>query len=482
MSDKITWTNITKDNLLDAIEFFDNKNPDYMNPKGLFLIYNNKKYPAKTIRKLAYNIKNDVYINEDMFKGGSYTVKFFNNMGFDMEYNNQQYYVNNHAPKKHQKNKKTDKESIFKSKKDFNSEKIIISTKRVLEQKNALQLILNDIFNGDIVIEKSFEWMRTPKDPEKTYPELFNAIKDYRGYDKFARSNYLLQCDFVSESNKVIIEYDERQHFTQARRESLLGYPDIELNFDKNLWIKASDDIRAVDNTPKDRDETRAYYDSIRDLEAYNHGYKLIRIMHDEYDFESDGAYEYVEKLIKTYVPNIKKTNTVKMIVDLDNVSDKVRKSAKFQKNALQLLLNRLCDYDLICEKPYDWMRTPENPKKYAKIYNALVKYNGGNISAKNNYRLHCDFVCESKKLIIEYDERAHFTEAREISLLNYPDIELNYDKNHWIKSCQEIKAKIDSKHNSTANRAYYDSIRDIEAYNHAIMFCSKLSTSNFKK
>ena len=474
----IKWNTITREDILIAIKEFDLEKEENINPKKIFLHYNSKKYPAKLIRKLAYNLKHDTYITEDQFKGGSYTVKFFNKLGFDMEFNGKLYKrrleSNNKSTIKNSNSKSTittfhsnnydaskKKLTVNKSK----HEKIKISGKNVLEQKNALQLILNKIFDGDLVNEKSFEWMKTPENPKKKYSELYESLKNYRGDNKFAKSNQkLIGCDFVSESNKIIIEYDERQHFTEARRISLLNYPDIQVYYDKNHWINASEDIQAVDNTPPNRDEVRAYYDSIRDIEAYNHGYRLIRIMHEEFDFERDDAYEYVEQLIKT---NLKKPVIKQNSRDSRNDNIKSKNTPSNQKNALQLLLNKMFDNEIVCEKAYDWMKTPKNPKTYKKLYDSLKKFNKGKISAKNDYRLHCDFVSDSNKIIIEYDERSHFTEARRISLLNYPEIKFYYDKNKWIQSCSDIQAKINSKHNSDVNRAYYDSIRDIESYNH---------------
>ena len=477
---KINWNNINQEDIIEAINVFETEKPKYLNPKGLFLCFNTKKYPAKTIRKIAFNIKNNDYISEDQFKGGSYTVKFFNNLGFDMELNGTKYLYTDKKPKTNKTTKTNSKK--FKQTKDKSTknnitnstktkdDKIKISIKNVLEQKNALQLLLNKIFDGDVVNERTFEWMKTPKNPQKTYHELYESLKNYRNDTKFAKKNYQIQgCDFVSESNKIIIEYDERQHFTEARRLSLLSYPDIPVFFDKKLWIKASEDIQAIDNTPYNRDEIRAYYDSIRDIEAYNNGYALIRIMHGEFDFEKEEAYEYLEQLIKTnkdYFNRTISSRTTSISNNKQIEHVKKKNTPPFQKNAIQLLLNKIFDNDLVCEKAFDWMKTPENPPKYSKLYNSLKQFNDDK-SPKNKYRLHCDFVSESNKVIIEYDERAHFTEARRISLLNYPDIKFHYDKDKWIESCENIGAKNKSKYNSDTNRAYYDSIRDIEAYNH---------------
>lgn len=83
---RINWNKISKEDIIKAIKVFVSENHDILNPKGLWLLYKGQKYPAKYIRKLAYNLKFDDIISEDQFKGGSYTVNFFNNLGFDVEF------------------------------------------------------------------------------------------------------------------------------------------------------------------------------------------------------------------------------------------------------------------------------------------------------------------------------------------------------------------------------------------------------------
>ncbi|EET85611.1 hypothetical protein CcarbDRAFT_3947 [Clostridium carboxidivorans P7] len=158
------------------------------------------------------------------------------------------------------------------------------------------------MFNGDIVCEKTFSWLKTPDIIEEDYEKLYKSLSEYRGNKTFAKRNVQLRCDFVCEGEKLIIEYDERQHFSEARKISLLSYPDISVCFDRQLWIQACNDIKAKDGQPVNRDEVRAYYDSTRDIEASKHGYKLIRIMHGQIDFEAVGAEEHLKKLLKEYM------------------------------------------------------------------------------------------------------------------------------------------------------------------------------------
>lgn len=292
---KFDWKSITKADVIKAIQLFDNENPTYPEPRSTFLIYNGKKYPAKHIRGMAYKVHHNMEISKNDYAGGQETVRFFERLGFDVQYTHKS--INTHPSKKVLPKKENKSEPITK-KLDIKENRITIPTKEVIEQKNYLQLILNKLFDGDVVCEKTFSWMKTPSEIDEYYKQLILDLSNYRGNDTFIKKNVMLRCDFVCESQKLIIEYDERQHFSEARKVSLLSYPDIPLYYDKNKWIKACSDIQAKDNQPKDRDEVRAYYDSTRDIESAKHGYKLVRIMHGQIDFSLSDAQIKLEKML----------------------------------------------------------------------------------------------------------------------------------------------------------------------------------------
>ena len=237
---KIKWTEITNIDVINAIKKFDKENPEFPQPKSTFLIYNEKKYPAKHIRGMAYEIHYGVKISKSEFGGGMETVRFFQRLGFEMVYtgtsdfNNKQITkadIDKNIEKEKSSNIETTEQKIIKKK----VEKISIPSKKVIEQKNALQLILNKLFDGDIVCEKTYSWLKTPENICEEYKTLYDSLSSYRGDTSFAKKNVVLRCDFVCESKKLIIEYDERQHFSEARKCSLESYGDISLYYDKNL-------------------------------------------------------------------------------------------------------------------------------------------------------------------------------------------------------------------------------------------------------
>lgn len=355
---KHNWNEITKEDVIKAIEYFDNENENYPMPRSTFLLYKGKKYPAKHIRGLSYKVHFRTEISKSEYTGGLETVRFFEKLGFEV-----QHIIKNNttkAVKVKLESSKTSNSLITKTETlEYQIKKIKIPYKEVIEQKNALQLILNKLFDGDVVCEKTFYWMKTPAEFDNDYSKLISDLSEYRGNDTFAKKNVKLRCDFVCESKKLIIEYDERQHFSQARKISLLAYPNISLHYDKNLWIQACNDIQARDNQPKDRDEVRAYYDSVRDIEAAKHGYKLVRIMHGQTNFDLPIAKEVLANILNTVLndsdkldesSNNEKTQSIKIGLYLQ--TNEYKNSRSFIKD---IALVKESDIDILVLPEYGY-------------------------------------------------------------------------------------------------------------------------------
>lgn len=289
------WSDITRQNVVDAIRIFLEENPEFPAPRNTFLVYENRTLPAKHIRGMAYKVAFGEEIPKSGYSGGGETAKFFERLGFEVAYKDASV-VPSQIPAGNPS--ETHKTHSFPPKEGI-KKKIKISSKDVIEQKNALQLLLNRIFSGDVVCEKTYDWLKTPENITGAYSSIYNALHHLNGDTSFAKKNVTLRCDFVSDSHKIMIEYDERQHFSIARAAALEAYPsDIELSFDKELWKQACLDIKAKDGNPANRDEIRAFYDSTRDIEAAKHGYKLVRIMHGQFDWSSSHAEQQLRSIL----------------------------------------------------------------------------------------------------------------------------------------------------------------------------------------
>lgn len=136
-------------------------------------------------------------------------------------------------------------------------------------------------------------WLRVPETARMNGPlrQIFAALTNHRGYSGFATAGRRLVCDIVIPSKRLIVEYDERQHFTAPRAIALKLYPkDTAICFDRAEWIAHCNAIVATDNDPPYRDEQRAFYDSVRDLLASANGYRVARLKHGTLDWQTCDA------------------------------------------------------------------------------------------------------------------------------------------------------------------------------------------------
>ena len=106
---------------------------------------------------------------------------------------------------------------------------------------------------GAVEREAKFSWLTVPP-PEQmdgTILAIYHALQTMRGCSTFAAFGKSLFCDFFVPAERLVIEYDERQHFTVQRAKSLELYPpDLALGFDRQEWLTACRTIRATDPEP----------------------------------------------------------------------------------------------------------------------------------------------------------------------------------------------------------------------------------------
>ena len=82
-------------------------------------------------------------------------------------------------------------------------------------------------------------------------------------------------CDYFITDPPFILEFDESQHFSEPRWIALSCYPaDLPMGFSVPQWQSLCREINAQDDVPFDRDERRAWYDTLRDLVPLIHGFR----------------------------------------------------------------------------------------------------------------------------------------------------------------------------------------------------------------
>jgi len=96
------------------------------------------------------------------------------------------------------------------------------------------------------------------------------------------------------------------------------------------------------------------------------------------------------------------------------------------------------------------------------EIFSKLQEFRGHKHFVKSKFLPHCDFFVPNPGFIVEFDESQHFTICRKITLEMYPDeLKLGFDRDRWIKLCEEINAKDNNPPYRDEQRAWYDTLRD---------------------
>jgi hypothetical protein len=145
---------------------------------------------------------------------------------------------------------------------------------------------------GECQVNFGFPWSAKPgtygaTPIGDTLQRIHAALGDLRGHRDFIKSALVPPCDYYIPQEQLIVEFDERQHFTRPRLISLSLYPDhLERGFALARWKDLCRRIDAIDDTPIDRDERRAWYDVLRDLVPIVFGFKpTVRLYAGDYEW-----------------------------------------------------------------------------------------------------------------------------------------------------------------------------------------------------
>jgi len=255
---------ITKEHVEKAIIYYLKARPEHSKARSAFLIHDGIKLPAKFILRLAHKEATGYLPPSETLTGGRASVRILTNLGFNAIYEKVEGRTNRNPVKN--------------------------------ARRSAFKDILENHF-GKVEMEKKFPEIRIPDLSNRSLMNaelrlILDRIESFREMKiKKWNTNGKLSFDFFIPAKNIVIEFDERQHFTLPRAVSLRTYPkSATLGFDKEKWVRLCEEINAGDNSPEYRDEQRAFYDSIRDIMATRIGLKpVIRIYEADVLWEREG-------------------------------------------------------------------------------------------------------------------------------------------------------------------------------------------------
>jgi hypothetical protein len=145
---------------------------------------------------------------------------------------------------------------------------------------------------GHCRVNHSFPWSALPQDygrsPIGSLVERIRlALGQLRGHHDFIKSALVPPCDYFVSDPPFILEFDESQHFSRPRSVTLSLYPDeLRVGFPVARWLDLCREIDAQDDLPFDRDERRAWYDTLRDIIPTLHGFQpTVRLYAGEFEW-----------------------------------------------------------------------------------------------------------------------------------------------------------------------------------------------------
>jgi hypothetical protein len=377
------WNRVTVEHIRQACELYDAGTAvPKRSAQSTFLLFNGRTYPGKFIRGLAYRLATGQELDPNRdYVGGVETVRFFQNLGLTTHHrgsvsgDNAASYSNATPP------------AVPRPAAALPENTPQPEVRRQDPQKGAVAELLRRRF-GAVEKEARFPWLAVPTTGQMdgTVRAIFQALESMRGHTGFASFGKSLCCDFSVPVERLLIEYDERQHFTMQRAQALEFYPsDLSLGFDRSEWLNACHTIRATDPTPPFRDEQRAFYDSLRDILAAQNGVRLIRLRYGAFDWTGLGADDQLSAVLASAEsPDVQNqiasmtrqmtvqpiTRVVKVAVvshdynvaDSDGLCDYSKHFAR---------INKLCDEqgcDTVLYALYTWDKT----STVARIHDAL--------------------------------------------------------------------------------------------------------------
>jgi len=137
----------------------------------------------------------------------------------------------------------------------------------------------------------------------RSLEKIYKALQDHRGHHDFVGQQKLSGCDYYIKSLNCIVEFDESQHFTAPRAIALSEYPEsFQFGFSKKEWANRCNNLNRRDNDPPHRDETRAWYDVLRDIMPSIYGMRpTLRVYSKDIVWckEYDEVFKIIENLKK---------------------------------------------------------------------------------------------------------------------------------------------------------------------------------------
>lgn len=163
-------------------------------------------------------------------------------------------------------------------------------------QIEALKKSIRIYFEGDVEYNQRLNFIDYDFTEDEDLKRVLNAFNDRYSFNDLKNLWKDIMLTAFNEENKLIFVYDGLGKFTEERKITLENYPDnIELGYPVEYWIDKCEEIKEKSTISL----PTALKDTLVDIVCTKCGYKVIRIMHEEFNWGKEGAMERLTKIIE---------------------------------------------------------------------------------------------------------------------------------------------------------------------------------------
>lgn len=271
--------NIARAHVIKAIEEIHQRGiPSGRLSRDFFLLFEGQSFPPKYVISVANRYANGVELDPSVFNGGKESNTFLTNLDFEISGNTI----------------RPAKLPVAKPDRDAQPRYAAAGqphNERCPQCKATVKAMLERIY-GEVRPGYSLPLGASLEDYANSslysaLKEIYSALQTFRGNREFVRANALPPVDYFIPNPGFVVEFDESQHFTACRKLALSLYPgELPVKFRVDRWTQLCSEINAEDNTPKYRDEQRAWYDTLRDFAPTIRGLKpTVRLYSEDFQW-----------------------------------------------------------------------------------------------------------------------------------------------------------------------------------------------------
>ena len=175
------------------------------------------------------------------------------------------------------------------------ADSIFVRKENEKTQIEALKKAIRIYFEGDVEYNQRMNFIDYDFSEDKDFKNILEVFSNRYTFEDLKNLWSDIMLTAFNQENKLVFVYDGLGKFTEDRKITLVNYPkDIALGYPVDYWIEKCEKVKENSTISL----PNALKDSLVDIVCTKEGYKVIRIMHEEFNWTEEGAMDRLTKII----------------------------------------------------------------------------------------------------------------------------------------------------------------------------------------